>query len=235
MGERTRWWLARYFSQVRPETENANGSIGKIFDKDKIGVNDPSSMDRNKSGHRLWSRSRRQSDSNPGEIMIVNKDQDYWASCYCTDKFLLIETQSGLGMVAADPLFPSHLLQPDASESDVGEAILKALSDSRTLNVLEERMDFFDLEKGKENYANWIAMLMDRYGYRSKKALFKDMKNSGIHLVNDTITISPTRHEKLQGWGRNKGDGIEDVILTADSSPFEIGVGLRLALSRCKG
>lgn len=61
------------------------------------------------------------------------------------------------------------------------------------------------------------------------------MKNCGIHCVNGVITLSPTRHEKLEGWGRTKGDGIEDVILSADSSPAEIGAGLRLALSRCKG
>lgn len=113
--------------------------------------------------------------------------------------------------------------------------MLKALSDSRTLNVLEDRVAFFDLEKGKEQYANWVAMLMEKYSYKSKKALFRDMKNCGIHLVNNMITISPTRHEKLEAWGRTKGDGIEDVILPADSSPAEIGAGLRLALSRCKG
>jgi len=168
-------------------------------------------------------------------MMEFNKDQDYWASCYCTNEFLLIETQSGLGMVAADPLFPSHLLQPDASEHDIGETILQALSDSRTLNVLEERVAFFDLEKGKEQYAAWIAMLMEKYGYKNKKALFKEMKNCGIHCVNGVITLSPTRHEKLEGWGREKGDGIEDVTLSTDSSPAEIGAGLRLALSRCKG
>lgn len=167
--------------------------------------------------------------------MKFNKDQDYWASCYCTNEFLLIETKSGLGMVAADPLFPSHLLPPDASGHDIGEVILQALSDSRTLNVLEDRVVFFDLEKGKEQYAAWVAMLMEKYGYKSKKALFNDMKNCGIHCVNGTITISPTRHEKLEGWGRTKGDGIENVVLSTDNTPAEIGAGLRLALSRCKG
>lgn len=163
------------------------------------------------------------------------RDQDYWASCYYKSDFLLIETQSGLGMVAADSLFLAHLLQPDADDEIIGKAVLQALSNSRTLNVLEDRVAFFDLEKGKEQYAIWIAMLMEKYGYKSKKALFKDMKNCGIHLVNNVITISPTRHEKLEAWGRTKGDGIEDVTLSTDSSPSEIGAGLRLALSRCKG
>ncbi|EKN4707033.1 contact-dependent growth inhibition system immunity protein [Yersinia ruckeri] len=166
--------------------------------------------------------------------MKFNKDQDYWASCYCTNEFLLVETQSGLGMVSADTLFPSHLLQPDTDDQSLGEMILQALSDSRTLTV-EECETFFDLEKGKEEYAAWIAMLMEKYGYKTKKSLFKYMKNCGIHCVNGVITISPTRHEKLEGWGREKGDGIEDVILSVESPPAEIGAGLRLALTRCKG
>lgn len=167
--------------------------------------------------------------------MIFNQDQDYRASCYYKAEFLLIETQSGLGMVAADPLFTPHLLSPDTDDHCLGVTILQALSDSRTLNVPEERVAFFDIERGKEQYANWVAMLMGKYGYKSKKALFKDMKNCGIHCLNGIITISPTRHEKLEAWGRTKGDGIENVILSLDNSPAEIGAGLRLALSRCKG
>ncbi|AJJ03252.1 hypothetical protein BZ17_3149 [Yersinia pseudotuberculosis IP 32953] len=166
--------------------------------------------------------------------MTFNKDQDYWTRCYCTNEFLLIETQSGLGMVAADNLFPPHLLPPDIDNQSIGETILQALSDSRTLTV-KECETFFDFEKGKEEYAAWVAMLMEKYGYKTKKSLFKNMKNCGIHCFNGVITISPTRHEKLEGWGREKGDGIEDVILSVDSSPTEIGAGLRLALSRCKG
>ncbi|WP_456311304.1 contact-dependent growth inhibition system immunity protein [Serratia proteamaculans] len=167
--------------------------------------------------------------------MEFNQDQDYWASVYYTKEFLCIDTYSGLGRVARDSVFPSRLLPPDAEDELVGAQILQALSNSRTLNALEERVAFFDLEKGKEKYAAWIAILMEKYGYKSKKALFKDMKNCGIHLVKNVITISPTRHEKLEAWGRTKGDGIEDVTLSTDSSPAEIGAGLRLALSRCKG
>ena len=165
--------------------------------------------------------------------MKFNKDQDYWASCYYTNKFLLIETQSGLGRTSMDPLFLPHLLSPDADDQCAGETILRALSNSRTLNDLEDRVAFFDLEKGKEKYAIWISRLIDKYGYKTKRSLFKDMNHCIIHYVNEVITISPMRHEKLEAW-----EGLEqseNVILSADNSPAEIGAGLRLALSRCKG
>ncbi|EMN1418716.1 contact-dependent growth inhibition system immunity protein [Klebsiella aerogenes] len=60
-------------------------------------------------------------------------------------------------------------------------------------------------------------------------------RNCGIHYVNGTITISPTCREKLEGWSRTKDDGIENVVLSTDNTPAEIGVGLRLALSQCEG
>lgn len=167
--------------------------------------------------------------------MQFNQDQDYWANVFTTHVFFSVETYSGLGRTGSDPLFPCHLLTPDVDDDCLGGTLLQALSDSRTLTELADRIEFFDLEKGKERYAAWIAMLMGKYGYKTKRALFKEMKNCGIHLVNGVITISPTRHEKLEAWGRTKGDGIEDVILSLDCSPAEIGAGLRLALTRCKG
>ncbi|PHM30271.1 contact-dependent growth inhibition system immunity protein [Xenorhabdus innexi] len=166
--------------------------------------------------------------------MKFNQDQDYWVSIYSTEKFISVETYSGLGLVGADPHFPPHLLSPETDDQSLGEAIFQALLNSRTLTDPEERVAFFDLEKGKEQYAARVAMLMDKYGYKSRKALFRNMKNCGIHCVNNLMTISPRRHEKLEAWGRERNDGIEDVVLSVDHSPEEIGAGLRLALSRCR-
>ncbi len=42
--------------------------------------------------------------------MTFNKDQDYWVGIFCTPEFVSIETYSGLGMVAMDPLFPPSLI-----------------------------------------------------------------------------------------------------------------------------
>ncbi|CNH85191.1 contact-dependent growth inhibition system immunity protein [Yersinia pekkanenii] len=166
--------------------------------------------------------------------MKFNQGQDYCASCFCNNKFLNINTDSGLGLMRRDPLFPPHLLPPDADDKSIGETVLIALSNSRTLS-LEESADFFDLEKGQEQYAAWIAMLMQKYGYKTKRALFKGMKNCSIHCINGVITILPTRHEKLEAWsGTGRGES-DKVILSVNSSPAEIGAALRLALSRCKG
>ncbi|WP_336277539.1 contact-dependent growth inhibition system immunity protein [Cronobacter dublinensis] len=165
--------------------------------------------------------------------MTFNKDQDYWVCIFSTPDFIIIETYSGLGMVARDPLFPPHLLSPESDDETIGKAILQALSDSRTLTSIEDRVELFDLEKGKQRYTERIAMLRGKYGYKSKKSLFKDMKYCSIHCVNGVINISPSRHEKLEAWGGTGRGGNDKVILSLENSPAEIGAGLRLALSRC--
>ncbi|CNH16737.1 Protein of uncharacterised function (DUF1436) [Yersinia aldovae] len=165
---------------------------------------------------------------------MFNTGQDYWVSVSSTKDFVSVDTYSGLGMVGRDPLFPPHLLSPDADDKSIGEAVLIALSNSRTLS-LEEYGDFFNLEKSQEQYVAWMAMLMERYGYKSKRTLFKDMKSCSIHCIDGVITFSPTRHEKLEAWS---GRGIKEsdhVVISVNSSPAEIGAALRLALSRCKG
>lgn len=167
--------------------------------------------------------------------MEFNKNQDYWATCYSTPEFLSIETYSGLGRIRRDPQFESHLLPVDVEAERLGATVLKALSDSRTLNVLEERIEFFDLNKGKELYAQWTAMLMEKYSYKTKKMLFKDMMSCGIHLFDDQITIRPSYHEKLEAWSGNRINESDYVVLPLKSSYEEIGLGLRLAMSRCKG
>ncbi len=159
---------------------------------------------------------------------------NYSCSVYITHKFINIETTSGRGMVAADPLFPSDYISIDVDEITLGKTILAALSNSRTLS-LEECGDFFDLDKGKANYENWVERLIEKYKFNSRKALFKDMKNCSIMCTKGQITINPTRHEKLEAWG---GKGIKDsdhVVLPADSPPAKIGEALRLAFSRCIG
>jgi hypothetical protein len=61
------------------------------------------------------------------------------------------------------------------------------------------------------------------------------MKSCDIECSGGIITIGPTKHEKLEGWGRTKGDGIEDVVIPPNSPPAEVGAALRLAFSRCIG
>lgn len=59
------------------------------------------------------------------------------------------------------------------------------------------------------------------------------MMQCAIEIRDGVLTISPSIHEKLEGWesGLPKSD---NVVLPSNSSPEKIGAGLRLAFSRCR-
>jgi hypothetical protein len=170
-----------------------------------------------------------------------------WAGAKLNQDFFCIETYSGYGGgTDRDPKGSQSLLPSDASNESVGAALLEALSRSRFV-LPEPRKDVWihpaatfdlelsDYELSAERYKTWIADLMHRYGYKTKRVLFKDMNSCTIECDDGFITIQPSHHDKLEGWGREKGDGIEDVVIPADSSPEAIGAALRLAFSRCTG
>jgi CDI immunity protein len=154
------------------------------------------------------------------------------ARALANDEFFCIETSSGHARMGRDPQGKQHLLTPDTSDDALGSALLDALAHSRFLKV-EEIAAFFDYERCKQQYAEWVNTMMKRYGYKSRRALFKNMKNCGIECQDGQILISPTHYDKLEGWGREKDDGIVDVVIGADKSPQEIGAALRLAFGRC--
>lgn len=95
-----------------------------------------------------------------------------------------------------------------------------------------EDKDFFDPVKRRQRYDDWVAHLCEQLGYKTKRALFKNMMSCSIWLNNGRIEISPSRHVKLDAWDGMKD--VEDVIVSLDNTPAEIGAGLRLALSRCR-
>ena len=163
---------------------------------------------------------------------------------HINDDFVCVETLSGYRMIQTDPTGAHHLLSPEASDEVLGAALLDSMARSRF--VLDEPREgiwihpdaefdreLYDPRKSQVRYESWKKSLIDRYGYKSNKALFKGMKNCGVELRDASITLTPMHHESLEGWGRTKGDGIEDVVIPANSTPAEIGAALRLALSRC--
>ena len=164
--------------------------------------------------------------------MIFNQEQYYSTFVTFNETAIIIQTQSGNGLLAIDYMYQPHVLPLDIDDNMLGETLLKSLSSSRTLVLdSEEIIDFFDLTKGKERYENWVDYLHQSLDYKSKKALFKNMMSCSISLFNGMIEIAPSRHVKLHAW-----DGLDDdktIILPSDSTPDEIGKGLRLAMSYC--
>jgi hypothetical protein len=142
-------------------------------------------------------------------------------------EFFCIETYAHHRAQFRDPEGSQHFLPQDATDEALGAAVLDALAHSRFIPVEE-------LHKwpswNKPRYDAWVRQLMEHGGYKTKRALFKNMADCGIQRRGGEITISPSSHDKLEGWGGMPG---AEVIIPATSSAQEIGAALRLAFSRC--
>jgi hypothetical protein len=169
-----------------------------------------------------------------------------WANAKSNGDFILVETFSGYTSSMRDPIGKQHFLAPDANDEELGFAVLDALAHSRFVLPAPRTdvwihpeasfdMELYDYRQTAARYAAWTNDLMARYGYKTKRALFKTMKSCSIESKGGVVTISPSHHEKLEGWGREHDDGIEDVVIPADNTPSEIGAALRLAFDRCTG
>jgi len=145
--------------------------------------------------------------------------------------FMSIESYCGYAVPnMSNPNVPEYLLGLDVPDEILGKSIKEALNNSRRLSLEEHRNLAINLS---ENYKAWIQRTMEKYGYKTKRALFKNMKSCSILRQDNLIIIKPSYHEKLEGWS---GDGIKEedyVKLPATSSFSEIGAGLRLAFERC--
>ncbi|MFC0510614.1 contact-dependent growth inhibition system immunity protein [Asaia spathodeae] len=171
-------------------------------------------------------------------------ERRYLANIKMNEKFINVSTSSGYRSSIRDILGKDIYLSTDADQSDLGHAILSALGVSRfvlperrtdgvTHPDLEYDMSLYDYKKSDERYKKWVAEAMEKFGYKTKKAMFKNMKSCEVEKDERSIIIIPWKHEKLEAWsldGLSEGD---NVVIPADSSAEEIGLAARLALSRC--
>ena len=165
--------------------------------------------------------------------MDFTKQKWFYATVYKNQDFIHVGTYSGYSSIAIDLDGIQTVLPLDVSDEELGQVTLLALSKSRVIDV-SEIGTFFNIDNIKKRYDAWVADLMAKYNYKTKRALFKNMMQCSLRISDGILTISPTRHEKLEGWG---WEGISDddkVVLSVNSTTEEIGAGLRLAFSRCR-
>jgi len=156
------------------------------------------------------------------------------ASAKLNDRFMLIMTRYGCPGGLYDYSAASYFFSPDTEDNiGIGHAVLSALKASRPVSR-DEFDDIYALSMEGSQYNDFFSGVMKRFEYKTKRALFKEMRSVSIMIDGQNIKLSPSKHVKLQAWGREKGDGIEDVIIPFTSEPAEVGQALRLAFSRCK-
>ena len=155
-----------------------------------------------------------------------------WATVYATNEFTSINTCSGYRRSARDPQGISVFYEPSVRDEELGEGLLQALAASRFLSPAEIDA-FFDPKAVEQNYEDWVARSMQRYGYKKRSELFKGMKHCVIDRVDGVVTMKPSKHEKPEAWS---GTGIRETDyerVGPNASPADVGAALRRCLAKC--
>lgn len=159
-------------------------------------------------------------------------ENQYFASLYANEKAFVVQTQSGFRLLMLDTLFPPHILLPDIDNNLLGQAVFKALKNSRTFKYgSEEYKNFFEPKQRVQRYNQWVDHVQETLGYKTKSALFRKMMMCSINMNSKEIVISPNKHIRSDAW---EGIDEKDIIMPADSNCLEIGLGVKQALSYCK-
>jgi hypothetical protein len=155
-----------------------------------------------------------------------------WAAIYANDESICVQTCSGLRRSVADPQGTLVFMAWPPSHEELGDALKTALLRSRTL-APEQLSELFDVNEIKARYESWVATYMQRFGYASRRALFKDMKHCPVEFADGVIKISATTHDESEGWS---GRGIDvDLAATPEAaSAPELGEAALRAIGLCR-
>lgn len=176
---------------------------------------------------------------------MTNVTKANWVRVYSNSDFICVKTVSGYRSgTHIDPKGKEFLLPTTVSDYELGCSVLEALESSRFVlpapqvgSVYSTEIEFdltlYDHKLVSDRYIEWVKRIMMEYGYKTKPAMFKKMKNCSISKNGENITIQPSHHEKLELWS-GAGINVEDrVIIASNSTPEIVGAGLRIAFERC--
>jgi hypothetical protein len=161
--------------------------------------------------------------------LIASTEERKEAGAWFNGDFICIESYAFHAPAAFDPQGVQHFLPPDANDESLGATVLSTLSSCRPLS-LDEAREPINVKRIAQDYTAWTESLMERYHYKTKQALLKNMMSCWIREIGDIITIKRTYHRQLESWsGYGADDEVEDVRILADSPAPNVGAALRLA------
>ena len=152
-----------------------------------------------------------------------------WATVFKSNRYIAIASLSGYRRTVPDPDALRLFLDPDASNTALGDGLLQALARSR---FLVPPSPLYGPDEIDRNYAAWCEELVSRYGYSSKRRALENALNCFIWQEGDEITIEPMRRGRADWWHAIEGE--PNVVIPTGAGPEEAGAALRHALSRCR-
>ena len=155
-------------------------------------------------------------------------------SVIVNNEFLLVTSiiRGMIGMTDPDQDFVFNKV--DITDSYFGKLVKEKLDESREVS-LQEFQAIFNSEKMKGLQKRLEEEMKERYGYKNKKSIYKDMSSLSLEQDDLYITISPLHQDSLDG---------STGISLPDNSPLEfkydknisdeeLGKAIRQALTYC--
>jgi hypothetical protein len=154
------------------------------------------------------------------------------ASAFFNEKFIRIATQAIGMIVVGDSLVEPEYLAPDVDDAMLGATLRQCLQKSRHIEMSEfQKMFKAGVFNQLDEERNQAAM--QKYGYKTKRALYKNMLCCWISVSDEKIQIKPTHHKSLDSYSGISNDGPEIQHLSMTVSDAELGAALREGFKRC--
>jgi len=153
-------------------------------------------------------------------VDIAKRALEKHASLSLNSRFVFISTRIFYRSEAVRHDVGIHSVLPiDCLDDDLSTAVRASLNASRMIDINSEGYLLSFPETGRK-YEEWVAKTVDERGYSSRKVLFKDMMAVDIDQTPEALTLQPLIHEA--------------VVADLDASDAELGIAIRLAMSRCE-
>jgi hypothetical protein len=151
------------------------------------------------------------------------------ATIYKSEKFISVVPLSGANIAQYREDENNWVyLELQASDEVLGHALSAALAKSRFV----DDDAFYNPDRVMHAYANWETDFMNRYGYKTKHAAYKNLDWCLARVFDGNISIQPHRREKMKTWRSLPPD--RTVVIPASENAAAVGAALRLALDRCE-
>ncbi|MEY4077282.1 MAG: hypothetical protein RIQ69_1652 [Pseudomonadota bacterium] len=153
-------------------------------------------------------------------------------SCvFFNEDFFWIHTQA-VGMInVGDPLVEPEYLAPDVDDAMLGATLRQCLQKSRHIEMSEfQKMFKAGVFNQLDEERNQAAM--QKYGYKTKRALYKNMLCCWISMFDGKVKIAPSHQKSVESYTATK-DGPEPFTLHGPISDAELGAALREGFKRC--
>ncbi|WP_197388767.1 contact-dependent growth inhibition system immunity protein [Ralstonia pseudosolanacearum] len=157
----------------------------------------------------------------PGAAVTVDFNGDFYR----------IITMSRGMMSYAEPGAEPIYLDPHVDDDSLGKALREALAKSRQVSVEDFQRIFRSgvVQKlGKERE----ALAMEKYGYKTRRAMLKKMDTCSVSVVENQIEIQPTHQKSLDGWTVTKDEGPFPLYVPGTATDADLGAALREGFKR---